>query len=435
MISRRRWLSQVSLGMSGCLLSASLPAVVQQALAQPVKEGDGIFTWPQFLGPQRNGISAETGLLDKWPAGGPREVWRKPGGVGMSGFAISRGRAITMIEREGKQQMISLSAEKGAEQWLCPIAPAYKNQMGNGTRATPTIAGERVFVFSGEGVLAAVNLADGKLLWSKNVLSELNAAQADYGMACSPLVVGDQVVVSVGAENGSVAAFDVAAGKLVWKTGSDPAGYSSPTLLTVGGREQIVAFTGGAVLGLATGTGTQLWRFPYETDFGCNIANPIAWQGNVFISAGENHGCALLSVKGTNGSFAANEVWSSLGPKSVLRNEWQTAILLDNHLFGFDNVGGAGPISHLTCVNAEDGKVAWQQTRFGKGNMIAADGKLLMSTMKGELIIARASPKAYEEIGRATVLSGSTRQAPSLANGLLYLRDDKEIVCYDVKQR
>jgi len=340
-----------------------------------------------------------------------------------------------MIERGGQQQLIALSADKGAEQWLCPVGPAYKNQMGNGTRATPTIAGERVFVFSGEGILAAVNLPDGKLLWSKNLLSELNTPQADYGMACSPLVVGDQVIVSVGAANGSVAAFDVGSGKLIWKTGNDPAGYSSPALLTVDGKEQIVAFTGGSVMGLAPGAGSQLWRFPYETDFACNIATPIAWQGKVFISAGENHGCTLLKVKAANDGFEATEVWSSPGPKSVLRTEWQTAILLDDHLYGFDNVGGAGPISHLTCVNVETGKPAWQQARFGKGNMIAADGKLLMSTMKGELVVARASPRAYEEMGRATVLSGMTRQAPSLANGLLYLRDDKEIVCLDMKQR
>ncbi|WP_254509766.1 PQQ-binding-like beta-propeller repeat protein [Anatilimnocola floriformis] len=429
MISRRCWLGQISFVLGGCAASgwsSTLEAASQTAPA-------GKFDWPQFLGPRRNGISAETGLLDKWPTGGPREVWRKPGGVGMSGLAISRGRVITMIERGGQQQVAALSADQGTEQWLCPIAPAYKNQMGNGTRATPTIAGERVFVFSGEGILAAVNLADGKLLWSKNLLSELNTPQADYGMACSPLVVDDQVIVSVGATNGSVAAFDVGSGKLIWKTGSDPAGYSSPTVLSIGGREQIVAFTGGAVMGLATGSGASLWRFPYETDFGCNIASPIAWKDKVFVSSGENHGCVLLDLKKTSDGLEASEVWSSQGPKSVLRNEWQTAILLDNHLYGFDNVGGAGPISHLTCISAETGQVAWQQPRFGKGNMIAADGKLLISTMKGEFIIARASPKAYEEIGRATVLSGATRQAPSLANGLLYLRDDKEIVCLKVK--
>jgi outer membrane protein assembly factor BamB len=421
-LTRRECLAALLAG-SGALVSN------QFATAQEV----GKFSWPQFLGPQRNGISAETGLLDIWPAGGPKEVWRSPGGVGMSGVVISGGRALTMIERGGKQQLVSLSADKGMPQWECELAPAYKNQMGNGTRATPTIAGDRVLAFTGEGILAAVNLADGKPLWSKNLLTELNAAQADYGMACSPLVVEDQVIVSVGAAGGSVAAFDAKSGKLLWKTGNDPAGYSSPALLNVGGKEQIVAFTGGSALGLAPGTGAQLWRYPFETDFACNIATPVAYRSQVFISSGENHGCALLGLAATNAGFQAEEKWSSLGPKSVLRNEWQTSILLGDHLYGFDNVGGAGPISHLTCIHEGTGERAWQQARFGKGNMIAADGKLWMSTMKGELVVARASPKAYEEIGRTTVI-GTTRQAPALANGLLYLRDDKEIVCLNVRK-
>lgn len=421
-LSRRECLAALLAG-SGALISNPF-ATAQDA---------GKFSWPQFLGPQRNGISAETGLLDSWPAGGPKEVWRSAGGVGMSGVVVSHGRALTMIEKGGKQQLVSLSADKGTAQWECELAPAYKNQMGNGTRATPTIAGDRVFAFTGEGILAAVNLADGKLVWSKNLLTELNAAQADYGMACSPLVVEDQVIVSVGAAGGSVAALDTASGKLLWTAGNDPAGYSSPALLNVGGKDQIVAFTGGSALGLAPGTGAQLWRYPFETDFACNIATPVAYRSQVFISSGENHGCALLGLAATNAGFQAEEKWSSLGTKSVLRNEWQTSILLGDHLYGFDNVGGAGPISHLTCIHAGTGERAWQQARFGKGNMIAADGKLFMSTMKGELIIARASPKAYEEIGRTTVI-GTTRQAPALANGLLYLRDDKEIVCLDVRK-
>jgi outer membrane protein assembly factor BamB len=118
----------------------------------------------------------------------------------------------------------------------------------------------------------------------------------------------------------------------------------------------------------------------------------------------------------------------------VLRNEWQTSILLDGHFYGFDNVGGAGPVSHLTCVNASTGQRVWQQLRFGKGNLIAADGKLWISTMAGELVLVRATTKGYEELGRVAVL-GSTRQAPALAGGLLYLRDDKEIVCLDVRKK
>jgi outer membrane protein assembly factor BamB len=201
----------------------------------------------------------------------------------------------------------------------------------------------------------------------------------------------------------------------------------------VGGREQIVVHAGSAVLGLEPKSGTVLWRHPYVTEYNCNIATPIAVDGKVFVSSGENHGCVLLALEPTGNTFTVSEVWSSQGPRSVLRNEWQTSILLDGRLYGMDNVGGAGPITHLTCVDAATGTQIWQEARFGKGNLIAADGKLFMSTLKGELIVARASPDGYAEIGRSTVI-GSTRQAPALANGLLYLRDNDDIVCFDVRK-
>lgn len=400
--------------------------------AESAKKSGAAGEWPQFLGPQRNGISAEKGLLDEWPAGGPKEVWRVEGGVGMSGLAIREGRLLTLVQRSGKQWLVAHDAKQGTPLWQTALAPEYRNAMGDGPRATPTIAGDRAFVFTGEGILAAVRLADGKTLWSRDVTTELEGQPADYGMASSPLAVGKHVVVTVGAPDATVAAFDAESGKLAWKAGSDPAGYSSPALLHVGGREQIVAATGASVLGLAPQTGAVLWRYPFETNFDCNIATPLAVDGRVFISSGEDHGSVLLDLKPEADRFSVDEVWSSLGTKSVLRSEWQTALLLDGYLYGMDNVGGAGPITHLTCVKADTGERAWQKARFGKGNLIAADGKLFLSTMKGELVVLRATPEKFDEIGRSAVI-GPTRQAPALADGLLYLRDDAEIVCLDVR--
>ncbi|MFP6614145.1 MAG: PQQ-binding-like beta-propeller repeat protein [Pirellulales bacterium] len=391
--------------------------------------------WPQFLGPNRNGISAETGLLDRWPAGGPTEIWRARGGVGMSGLAISRNRLLTMIQTDGKQHVICLDANSGKTIWQTPVAPEYRNGQGKGPRATPTIVGNSVFAFTGEGILVALRLADGKILWSHNAVTEHGGKPAAYGMSCSPLVVGDNVIVTVGAPQATVLAYDTTSGKLAWKAGAgDSTGYSSPALLNVAGSQQIVAYTGSSLLGLAPKAGGIVWRYPYKTDFDCNIATPLAYDGRVFISSGENHGSVLLKLTPDGGQFQISEVWSSQGTKSVLRNEWQTSILIDGHLYGFDNVGSAGPVTHLTCVNAATGKRSWQKLRFGKGNLIAADGKLLISTMKGEFIVVAASPKQYEEIGRSTVI-GTTRQAPALSAGLLYLRDDREIVCLNVRKQ
>lgn len=389
--------------------------------------------WPQFLGPQRNGRSGETGLIDTWPANGPKEVWRKPGGVGMSNLAIQGTTAVTLVQKEGKQWLLALDANTGDTKWETPLAPEYRNGMGNGPRGTPAISGESVYAFTGEGILVAASLATGKIAWSKDTVQDLGGKPAEYGMACSPLVHDRLVIVTVGGAKGTVAAYDVKSGQRQWVTGDSPAGYSSPALLDIGGRQQLIAFSGNAALGLQPASGQLLWQYPYETNFDCNIATPITIDGDVFLSSGENHGSVLLSLQSKGEKFNIAEVWKSQGTKSVLRNEWQTSILLDGYLYGLDNVGGAGPVTHLTCINARTGERLWQKPRWGKGNLIAADGKLFFSTMNGELVIARANPKQYEEIGRKEYI-GSTRQAPALSRGLLYLRDDAEIVCIDVRR-
>ena len=387
--------------------------------------------WPQFLGSDRNGIAREAGRLDSWPSGGPRELWRVKGGTGMSGLALKDGRLVTMVEREGKQLVVALDAKSGAPVWDAVVSPAYRNDMGDGPRATPTIDGKQVFAFSGEGILLSLKLGNGTIVWQHDVYRELGGKPMTYGTACSPLVVGKLVMVTAGVPDGTVVAYDRTSGKFAWKTGKDTAGYSSPALLKIGGREQVVVFSGKAVLGLAPESGRLLWRYPYETDFDCNIAVPLEFDGKVFVSCGENHGCALLGLEKDGEVYRVREVWTSFGPRSVMRNEWQTSILLDGYLYGLDNVGGAGPITHLNCVEMSSGRKVWQQPRFGKGNLIAGDGTLFISTVKGELIVARASPKGYQEIGRKKIC-GPTRQAPSLAGGFLYMRDNREIVCLDV---
>ena len=391
--------------------------------------------WPQFLGPQRNGISAETELLDSWPENGPQEMWRVAGGVGMSGLAIRRGRLLTMVQTAGQQRVICLHAKTGKTLWRTPVAPAYHNGQGKGPRATPTIVDNVVVVFTGEGVLLALRLTDGKILWSHDSVKEQGGQPADYGMSCSPLVVANKAIVTVGAPAATVVAYDLKSGNLAWKAGQGEAsGYSSPTLLDVDDEQQVILTTGSSVLGLVPETGKMLWRYPYATDFNCNIATPVAFNGHVFISAGENHGSVLLQLLSDGERFEPFEVWSSLGTKSVLRNEWQTSILSDGYLYGFDNVGAAGPVTHLTCIDAASGERAWQVPRFGKGNLIAADGKLFISTIQGELVLVAATPGRYEELGRAAVM-GATRQAPALSAGLLYLRDDREIVCWQVREK
>lgn len=417
---------------TGCGLLTLLLIAVGTTGARSAEKSAG---WSQFLGPNRNGMSSETGLLDAFPAQGPKELWRVRGGVGMSGLAVAGGKAVTLVQKAGKQTVLALDVKNGKTLWETAVAPAYRNGQGNGPRATPAIAGDSVFAFTGEGILVALKLADGKIRWQHNTVKELGGAVADYGMACSPLVVGDVVVVTPGANNGGgVVAYRAADGRLAWKTGRDTAGYSSPALLKIDGRPQLVAFTGKAAVGLNPESGKTLWRFPYNTDYDCNIATPILVDGHVFISAGENHGCAMLQLIKSGDGYRVETAWKSNGGGSVMRNEWQTSISLDGHLYGMDNVGGAGPVTNLNCVDAKTGKLVWTKKRFGKGNLIYADGKLIILTMKGELVLVRATPGGFQELSRTKSLLGSTRQMPSLVDGRLYARDGAEIVCWDIRK-
>jgi outer membrane protein assembly factor BamB len=204
-------------------------------------------------------------------------------------------------------------------------------------------------------------------------------------------------------------------------------------MMNFGGTKQIVSFIGAAVVGIAPADGLELWNHAFETEYGCNIAVPRQLNdSSLLISSGENHGSAILKVTASGDTWLVEEAWTSFGKGSVLRSEWQTPVETNGYLFGMDNIGSAGPITNLVCVNIASGKQVWIKKRFGKSNLTLADGKLFISTMNGELVIVKAVEGGFQETARATVL-GMTRQAPVIANGQLYLRDDNEVVCIDIR--
>lgn len=401
------------------------------AFALPLNADD----WPQFLGPNRNGVSTETKLTDTFPSDGAIIVWRQPLGPGMSGIAISGGIAYTSYQDEKNQLLVAMDAASGEKMWEETLAPAYENAMGNGPRATPTVHDGKVYAYTGEGVLVAADAATGKQTWSVNAPKELFGKPMDYGMASSPLVVGDNVVVQVGSHRGAVAAFNLKSGKLAWTAAEGNAGYSSPIVTTLGDKEQIVAFVGKEVIGIEPADGKVLWTFEYVTDYDCNTASPVPLgDSKLLISAGENHGATVLTIEESGGTFTASADWESLGADSVLRAEWQTPVVFDGHLYALDNKGSAGPITNMVCIRLADREQVWAESRFGKANLILADGKLFVSTMRGDLMVVKASPDSFQVTDRSVVL-GMTRQAPAIANGMLYLRDDKEVVCVDIRKK
>ncbi|MEL6106913.1 MAG: PQQ-binding-like beta-propeller repeat protein [Planctomycetota bacterium] len=404
--------------VAGFAYSLLLPALVMSA------HGDD---WPQFLGASRDGTSSETGLIDSLDDS-LEIVWRVRGGVGMSAVAVSDNDAVTTWNAGGKQWLACLDAGTGEQRWATPLAPSYGNSMGDGPRATPAITEDRVFAFTGEGVLIAVTRDNGKELWRVGVFGSGSDKPSEYGMSASPLIVDGKVIVHAGGGKGAVRAFEASSGKPVWSSGSGLAGYSSPTVLNVGGQNQIVCFTAAGVVAMNPESGMELWSYGFRTPYDCNTATPILIDGGVFISAGENHGCVLLDIARRGDRYSVQERWASVDSKSVMRNEWQTSVVVGDYLFGFDNVGSAGPVTHLSCIAAATGKPMWQEKRFGKGNLTLADGKLWITTMKGELVLVRATPRGFEELGRRS-LFGKTRQSLSIANGHGYIRDDRDVIC------
>lgn len=414
-----------------CLCTAGLLLLIRSL--GPADSWATADDWPQFLGPTRSGISAETGLLPRWPVTGPRVLWRRSLGDGMSGIAVQGAAAVTLFQDAQQQFAICLSTADGSELWRTPLAPRYENAMGHGPRATPTLSAASAFVYTGEGILACLNQSDGRLQWSVNVPESLAGKPSEYGMSCSPLVAGQAVIVHAGTASAAVAAFDRSSGKLLWQAGQGAAGYSSPVLLQLAGRQQVVAFVGTELLSLDPQQGTILWRYPFATDYACNTANPVQLDpASLLISAGENQGSVILQVTADGEQLQVSETWTSPGRDGLLHAEWQTPVLLDGHLYGFDNQGSAGPITHLVCLRLADRTLQWKQARFGKGNLIAADGKLYLTMMSGEVILVSASPRQFTELGRMAVLE-STRQAPALSAGRLFVRDHREVVCIDVR--
>lgn len=383
--------------------------------------------WPHWLGPASNGSSPETGLATTWPEKGPKVVWEVPGGDGYSSIAIAAGKAYTLVQRDGKELAVALDADKGNELWKTPIGPGFKNQYGNGPRSTPWVDGDRVYVQSVSGPLVCLDIANGKIVWQKDLLKEFSAKNITWGLSASPVIAGKHVLAIPGAKGAGVVALDKATGDIVWKVGDDKAAYASPVVAEVAGAKQAIFFTAAGLVGVSLEKGEELWRHPWKTEFDCNIMTPIVTGGDkLFVSSGEGNGCVLFQLQA---AAPPKVVWESKGPKSVMINYWANPVIHEGFLYGF--AGEFDKKIHLRCIDLKDGSVRWTKENFGKGSLTLADGHLFITTKPGDLVLVRATPEAYQERARATMLGGN-RTVPTLANRKLYLRDLSKIVCVDI---
>ena len=381
--------------------------------------------WPGWLGPQRNGASSETQLLTAWPSAGPKVLWQAKGGDGYSSVAVAEGKAITLVQRDGQELVVAFDAAKGDELWATPLAPAYKNDYGNGPRSTPTLEAGKVYVQSVSGPLACLDVKDGSIVWKKDLLKEYGGKNITWGLSASPLIEGDLVLAVPGGKDAGVAAFNKNTGALVWKLGSDKAAYASPVAVTVGKERQLIFFTAPGLVAAAP-DGKELWRVPWKTGFDCNICTPLVLGDKLFVSSGEKVGCGLFQLQP---GAAPKALWRFKAKQSPMTNYWANAVHHDGHLYGIH--GEFSDRLDLRCVELATGKVKWSEDDFGKASILLADGHLFITTKKGELVLARATPDRYEEKTRLTPL-GENRTVPTLANKRLYLRDREKVLCLDV---
>ena len=377
-------------------------------------------SWHQWRGPNRDGISQEKGWRTDWPKAGPKRLWKATVGVGFSSVSVRDGRVYTMGHAKGVDTVYCLRADTGRVIWKHPY-PCEPARSNPGPRATPTLDGKAVYAFSSAGHIMSLAAETGKPNWSKNIQQELKAGPARWGLSGSPLVVGKLLVLNAG--NGGVA-LDKATGKVVWQFASRGGpSYSSPVLFRMGTRQCVALMGGREIVAAALADGKVLWRHPWEPSFPNNCADPIFSGDRVFLSSAYAAGCALLRFKGGS----TKVVWKN----KEMNNHFSSCVLVGGLLYGFDGDVRQGRTS-LKCMDFDTGKVKWA-TKL-KGSLLAADGKLIILTTSGELIVAQASAEGYKQLARAKVLSGKCWTPPVLAGGRIFCRSHEgDLVCVDVK--
>jgi outer membrane protein assembly factor BamB len=392
--------------------------------------------WPQFLGPQRDGISREKGLNTDWKKTPPKVLWKVPLGDGFSSFAIVGDRVFTMCKRGTNDIAVCLDAATGKELWTREIASSYldKQKQGAGPRATPTYHDGKLYCLMPMGELVSLSAADGAKQWSANQFKDTGApnpaGQTYYwGVSLSPLVEGDLVIVQPGGtQKKSVAAYRKDTGKLVWTAGEDPPGYASPIAVTIQGQRQLIVPTGLSVLGIEPLKGTVLWRYTFGNQFKATCATPVWADDLLCVSAAYGTGSAALEITKQNGEWSVQEKWRN---KKSLQALFATEMVQGGHIYGCH---GDLRAFMLKCLDLQTGEVKWEERLPCRHSLLAVDGHLLSWSEQGSLHLLEMQPQQFVQKAELELLAYKAWAAPALADGRLYLRDQRHALCLDLRK-
>ncbi len=392
---------------------------------------DDPASWAQFLGPRRDGISRETGLNTDWTKKKPAVVWKAATGPSFSSVSVVGDRLFTGEQRGSRDGILCIDAKKGKERWYTDAAPGYldRQRQGAGPRATPTFHRGRLYVLMANGALLCLEADDGKKVWEVDLFDAAKTRPRDdvyyWGMAGSPLVEGDLVIVQPGGNrDNSLVALRRDTGRLAWGVGNDPAGYSSPIAIEAGGRRQIVSFTGRSAIGVDPAAGKLLWRFELGNEYDCNIATPLWAEGLLFISAAYKTGSAALEL-------------TASGPKvkwqdKVLMNHFPTSVIAGGHVYGCH---GDLAANMLKAVELATGKEKWFERGTGKCSLLGLPGHLVLLGERGTVWLIEANPDAFVVKGKLEGLLGTRCWSqPAFLDKKLYLRDERQIVQIDLAE-
>lgn len=408
--------------------SLALAAAVLMVFLCVSRSSSGLSAadWPQFRGPRNDLTSTESVWTAAFPASGPKILWKVEVGKGFSTASVVGKRVYTMGNISDEDVVWCIDADTGKVLWThrydCTGKLKEQSQYP-GTRATPTVDGDSVYTLSREGHLFALEAKSGKVRWSRDITKDFGAHQTqhDWGFSCSPLVLGDRLILDVGKS----LSLDKETGSLVWASGDDAAGFSTPTTIDVGGKTYINGFTAHGLVLVSAADGKELARVEWETSYSVNAASPIPSGNKIFISSGYGKGCGLFELAGAT--------LEPLYESRAMRNHSNGCVLYKGHIYGIDGQMGDRR-GALKCLDWETGEVKWEEKGVPPGGLIVADGKIVAMVDKGDLLIAEASPGGFKQLARGKVLDDKCWTIPVLSGGRIYCRGNLEggLVCVDV---